>query len=585
MNFNSFFKKFLIFTLKEIYSFFLKSSLFLITLFIFLFIIFTSISNIINNEDNKNYSYVVINSKQVTNDKLENSLFKDKKFNISFRDLTSSLERISNDNKVKGVFIDLDNIELSASNIEELTTKFEMIKKKNKKIYAYGTSIDNHTYSIALLADEIIVVPSESANISLTGYNYSNIYMKDLFDKIGLEFEVLHIGDYKTFGENYSSNKMSEALKSEITRIYDKRYEYSTNKIANSRKIDLANLQKNILDGKLAFISPFTARDFNLIDKLEYLNDTFTRLNIEAKDTVDIYSYIDINRNKMTNKHKAKDKIAIIYAEGPIANLNEQQTEISITIDGIEQKLSQLKDINNLKGVVVRVNSPGGSALASEIIYNELKKLDVPVYISMGDVAASGGYYISMAGDKIFANKATITGSIGVVSIVPKINKASKKIGINNDTISKGKFSNIYDPFTPLDDESRNKIISSMTGTYSEFKSRVTSNRKISDVDLEKLAQGRIWLGEEAVENHLVDKIGTLDDTINTLAKDLNLKSYEVVDIYSKENLSQIISRFLNLNSSASTLIKFAKIMDDEKFIKNNYITPLYYLETKLNIN
>ena len=217
------------------------------------------------------------------------------------------------------------------------------------------------------------------------------------------------------------------------------------------------------------------------------------------------------------------------------------------------------------------------------MIYKALSDIRVPIYVSMGSTAASGGYYISMAGDKIFADKSTITGSIGVVSILPKVNKGAEKYGVNSSSINKGKYSNIYDPFTPLDDDSRNKIIQSMTETYKEFKSRVITNRKIPDAKLETLAQGRIWLGEEAKSNGLVDEIGSLDDTIKALAKTLNLTSYEVVDIYSNESFNDLISRFLgrfgaSISTSTSAPAEIIKVMDKYKFVEQNNGKPLYYL-------
>ena len=580
MNLTKIVKQFLIFTLKEIYSFFLKLFLFFALLALLIIIVSVAVVSKQKESINNNYSYIMLSPTNLTDDKLQTNLLKNAKQNISFRDLTTGIETAARDQKVKGFIIDLDRVLLTSSNIEELTPKLEAFKKANKKIYAYGSYIDNQNYSLALNADEIIMVPSSSSSISITGYHYSNLYMKKLFDNLGINFEVIHIGDYKSYGENYNKETMSDGLKSELTRILDTRLNTFTKSISQNRKLDLQTINTKLLNGDLALQTPFSARDNGLIDKLEYFGQFLSRIGAKEEDVIDIYSYLSI---KTPLKEHAKDKIAIIYAEGPITYLETSGGDIVITPENISQKLSELNKISNLKGVVLRVNSPGGSALGAEMIYKALSDIQVPIYVSMGSTAASGGYYISMAGDKIFADKSTITGSIGVVSILPKVNKGAEKYGVNSSSINKGKYSDVYDPFTPLDDDSRNKITQSMTETYKEFKSRVTTNRKISDAKLETLAQGRIWLGEEAKSNGLVDEIGSLDDTIKALAKTLNLTSYEVVDVYSNESFNDLISRFLgrfgaSISASASAPAEIIKVMDKYKFVEQNNGKPLYYL-------
>ena len=580
MNLTKIVKQFLIFTLKEIYSFFLKLFLFFALLALLIIIVSVAVVSKQKESINNNYSYIMLSPTNLTDDKLQTNLLKNAKQNISFRDLTIGIETAAKDQKIKGIIIDLDRVLLTSSNIEELTPKLEAFKKANKKIYAYGSYIDNQNYSLALNADEIIMVPSSSASISITGYHYSDLYMKKLFDTLGINFEVIHIGDYKSYGENYNKETMSDGLKSELTRILDTRLNTFTKSISQNRKLDLQTINTKLLNGDLALQTPFSARDNGLIDKLEYFGQFLSRIGAKEEDVIDIYSYLSI---KTPLKEHAKDKIAIIYAEGPITYLETSGGDIVITPENISQKLSELNKISNLKGVVLRVNSPGGSALGAEMIYKALSDIQVPIYVSMGSTAASGGYYISMSGDKIFADKSTITGSIGVVSILPKVNKGAEKYGVNSSSINKGKYSDVYDPFTPLDDDSRNKITQSMTETYKEFKSRVTTNRKISDAKLETLAQGRIWLGEEAKSNGLVDEIGSLDDTIKALAKTLNLTSYEVIDVYSNESFNDLISRFLgrfgaSISASASAPAEIIKVMDKYKFVEQNNGKPLYYL-------
>lgn len=580
MNFTKIVKQFLIFTIKEIYSFFLKLFLFFSVLIIAIFIISAIFSSKQEESINKNYSYLILSPSNLTDDKVNIPYIRSSKDNLSFRDLTLGLEAASTDSKIKGVIIDLDKVNVTPSNVEELIPKFELLKKANKKVYAFGSYIDNRNYSLALNANEIIMVPSSSASISISGYHYSNLYMKKLFDNIGINFEVVHIGDYKSYGENYNKETMSNELKTELTRILDNRLNSFTQSIAKNRKIDYQTLNKKILDGELVLQTPFIGRDNGLVDKLEYFGQFLSRIGAKDKDIIDINSYLSLNPPV---EEKSKDKIAVIYAEGSITYMETSNEEIVITPENISEKIMQLNKIPNLKGVVLRVNSPGGSALGAEMIYKELSDIQVPIYVSMGSTAASGGYYISMAGDKIFANKSTLTGSIGVVSILPKLNKAAEKYGINSSAIEKGKYSNIYDPFSELDNDSRNKIVSSMTETYKEFKSRVITNRKMTDEKLETLAQGRIWLGEEAKVNGLVDEIGSLDDTINALAKDLKLQSFEVVNIYSNSSFEDFISRALgrfkyNLSIFSNKSVDVSKTMNEVSFFDQNKGKPLYYM-------
>ena len=580
MNFTKIVKQFLIFTIKEIYSFFLKLFLFFSVLIIAIFIISAIFSSKQEESINKNYSYLILSPSNLTDDKVNIPYIRSSKDNLSFRDLTLGLEAASTDSKIKGVIIDLDKVNVTPSNVEELIPKFELLKKANKKVYAFGSYIDNRNYSLALNANEIIMVPSSSASISISGYHYSNLYMKKLFDNIGINFEVVHIGDYKSYGENYNKETMSNELKTELTRILDNRLNSFTQSIAKNRKIDYQTLNKKILDGELVLQTPFIGRDNGLVDKLEYFGQFLSRIGAKDKDIIDINSYLSLNPPV---EEKSKDKIAVIYAEGSITYMETSNEEIVITPENISEKIMQLNKIPNLKGVVLRVNSPGGSALGAEMIYKELSDIQVPIYVSMGSTAASGGYYISMAGDKIFANKSTLTGSIGVVSILPKLNKAAEKYGINSSAIEKGKYSNIYDPFSELDNDSRNKIVSSMTETYKEVKPRVITNRKMTDEKLETLAQGRIWLGEEAKVNGLVDEIGSLDDTINALAKDLKLQSFEVVNIYSNSSFEDFISRALgrfkyNLSIFSNKSVDVSKTMNEVSFFDQNKGKPLYYM-------
>ena len=594
MKFWDFFKKFLIFTGKEIYSFFLKLSL---SIFI-IFIIGMSIIAIVNSKNKnenvkKSYEYILFNVSDVVEDKVIGSDFLSDRENLSYMDVLNSLDDIKKNNQVKGVIIALDTVNLSSAKVEELSKKFEELKANNKKIYAFGAYITNANYKLASIANEVVMIPSASASLDLTGYHYSDMYYKGLFDKLGVNMEVVRIGNYKSYGENYTGNEMTPELRSELTRILENRYGKFIEDISKNRKIDKNTLNNDIVNGTDTNLTPFAARDKNLVDKLEQFSDFTKRLNIREDNVADITDYYEkrVKNGKVGNPRNGT--IAVIYAEGSIMYDPNGVTEGVITPDNILEKVEKAMQTKNLRGIVLRVNSGGGSALASEVIYQELTKLNIPIYVSMSDTTASGGYYISMAGNKVFANSATITGSIGVVSMIPKFYNAQEKFGVHSNSISKGKYSDINDSFAPLSQESRDKITQSMQETYSEFKSRVSKSRKIDENTLENYAQGKIWLGDEAKNIKLVDGIASLDEVIKIMARDLGLRNnYAVENIYLEEDLSKklkaltkMIAEKFSLSAQLQKNIPQAKnVFNEYDFAMQNQNKPLYYLTYKLNL-
>ena len=583
MKFLNFFKRFLIFTLKEIYSFFLKLSLLIFVIFIIgisTIAIFSSKDK--NEKMKKSYEYILFNVSDVTEDKIIGSNFlSDEK--LSYMDILNSLDDIKNNNQVKGVIIALDTINLSSAKIEELSKKFEELKANNKKIYAFGAYVTNANYKLASIADEVVMVPSASASLDLTGYHYSDLYYKGLFDKIGVNMEVVRIGNYKSYGEEYIGNDMTPELRSELTRILENRYNKFITDVAKNRKVDKNALNNDIVNGNITNLTPFSARDKGLVDKLEQFSTFTERLNIREDNIADITDYYQKRVQYEKTGNSRNGTIAVIYAEGSILYDANGVTEGTITPDNILQKIEKATQTKNLKGIV----------LASEVIYQELSTLKIPVYVSMADTAASGGYYISTAGKKVFANSATITGSIGVVSMLPKLYNAQDKYGVRSNSISKGRYSDINDSFAPLSEESRAKISQSMEETYKEFKSRVSKNRKIDENTLENYAQGKIWLGDEAKDIKLVDGIASLDEVIKIMAKDLNLrKNYAVENIYLEEDFSQklkslsnMITAKFNLSAQLEKSIPQAKkAFNEYDFAMQNQNKPLYYLTYKLNL-
>lgn len=568
-------KSFILFNLKIFYSIFIGFVFMTIIFIIFLAGVKSYFSeNVTINED---YSYLVFNLKAVTDDKFDNSLLFDDK-NISFLDVITELEKVRLNDNVRAVILNLDEINASSSQIEELISIFKHFKLSGKKIYAYGTNIDAGLYRLASIADKIIMPNTYSASLDLTGYFSNSIYYKGLLDKFGVSIEAIHVGSHKSAGENLYLDKMSDELRADTTRLFDNRLNNLIETIATNRKLNKKEVEKNILNGDFASLSPYTARDYSLIDEISDF-DTFMSNHMIHSIQIESFSNL-LAKSSNSNKKIANNSIAVISLEGNIEKENGSFNSFSISRESVVAKLEKVRKINNLRAIVLRINSPGGSALESELIYKELmafkKEYNIPIYVSMGSVAASGGYYIASASDKIFANNSTLTGSIGVVSLIPKFVNTVEKLNLSAQTISKGKFAGIYSPYYALTDEDRQHIYNISLNVYDEFKNRVKSARNLSEKQLEPIAGGRVWFGNEAVNIGLVDEIGGLNDTIKTLAKDLKINKYNIVEISNNRDISNIIQNTKKYIYSQNPLFS-SKEYNDLMFFNNNATKPLYF--------
>lgn len=484
---------------------------------------------------------------------------------LSHEALLKALENLVNDKKIKKIIIDVDEVDLSRVHIEEIREIFEKLSV-NKEIIAIGTTFDEYSYQIALLANKIYMLNTKQSCLYFRGYEYKEPYFKNFLSNFGVTVNTLHIGDYKVAGESFSNDKMSEEKKESLVNIKETLFQNFINLVKEKRKIDITN---EILSGDLIFANSEKAIQLGLIDGLSSYEEIGMDYN---EDTVDFEEYISAYKRK---KNKTKNTIAIINLEGEIDTRESKESKINY--DNVVEKLDELEDIKNLKGLVLRINSPGGSALESEKIYQKLKKLDIPIYISMGDLCASGGYYIATVGKKIFANLATLTGSIGVVVLYPEFTETINKLKVNMESFSKGKGFDIFDIFSKLSEESREKIIYSMNEVYSEFKEHVIKARNISEEDLEKIAGGRVWLGSQAKENGLVDELGTLNDCVDSLAKDLDLKNFKLKYIRGKKSIMEIVSAMKPQFVKSDIIEKF-------EMIKSYSNKILYYDESLENL-
>ena len=503
----------------------------LTTIFISIFI-FVSIMFVINQFKNKKDD--TISKKRVKKVILTiDALSEDKKYSSinekqSFFEFKDKLELLYNEGKVEELILDIDNIDLTLIQIEELEGIFEKLRTK-MNITAIGTQFLKNDYLFSLYAHKIYMFNSLNSNIILEGYNKSFWYYRKILDKLGIKVNVIHIGTHKSAGENFSRENMSPEQKESIVRIYDKLHMYLINQIKKYRNIDI---NEEILNGKTIFTNYLEAIDLGLIDG----GSNFDKLGIDySEDTIDFNNYVSKLKNK---KNKSKNEIAVIFAEGEIGPDKE------LNYEDMLEKIEKINDMKNVKGVLLRINSPGGSALESEKIYKELKNIEVPIFISQSSVCASGGYYISTVSRKVYSNRSTITGSIGVVALYPTFDNVLDKIGINIENITNSNIGSIFDFSLPLTNEVKDRIIKSMKDVYLEFKSHVMNARIMTDSQLEPIAGGRIWLGEEAKSIGLVDRVGGFDEALKGLVEYLKLEDYKVRYVFNEESIKEKLSSY-----------------------------------------
>lgn len=555
----------LLFIIKEIFSFVIKLTLMLILIGAVVGAILKYSTSQEQNEIVKG-SYVEVDLSEKYPEKMESL----PKFlldgEINFYTLLKRFENIGEDSDIEGVLLKVDNISLDRAQIEELGEKLESLKERGKKVIAYGVNMDNRSYSLAVHSDQIFMPATMSANVNITGYYNELAYYKGLSDKLGIKFNVIHVGDYKSYGENYTKKEMSQEYRENITRLQDRIYDNFIDSISQKRGVNREFLNGRVLAGDLVFSEPYQMKKLNLIDEFAYEEEI---KNLIGRDKiVKLSDYQGINRG-------AKDRIAVIYAEGNILlDGDKGGFGNSITPNRVFAELEKAKKDKSIKGIVLRINSPGGSALASNLINRKLKEVAQikPIYVSIGGVAASGGYYIAVGGDKIFADRSSITGSIGVVSLIPNFNELMKKIDVNVESVKKGEYSDLFSLTKEFTAEDEEKIYASSLKVYSEFLDVVAQGRNLDRNYVHSIAQGKVWLGEEGKELGLVDEIGGLERSISALAEDLKLENYSVVEIVESEKLDSLIKEHLPFKTFFQTVSMAAD--EKELFFKPIYFFP-----------
>ncbi len=482
-------------------------------------------------------------------------------------EILHAIEIAKDDDRIKGISINNNFLIAGLSQAQALRKALKDFKENEKFVYAFGDYFTQKDYYVASVADEIYVNPV--GGLDFKGLSAEVLFYKDLQEKTGVKIEVIRHGKYKSAVEPYLSNEMSEANRTQIGELIGSLWDSMIGEISEERNISEQDL--NIIADTLGGRSPAYANISGLVDGVlnydeyeERLKDaTGTDLE-EDQNYVALQDYIKIANKKKI--HSGADKIAVVFAQGEILYGEGSQDIIGQGI--INEALTTAREDENVKAVVLRVNSPGGSALTSDIIWRqmELTKAVKPVVVSMGDVAASGGYYIAVGADKIFAEPTTVTGSIGVFGTVPNMSELAGNIGINAEQVGTNKNAVDYSLFEPMSDEFRAVVQEGIEETYSTFLDRVSEGRKISVAAADSLAQGRVWSGSDATRLGLVDELGGLKDAIAGAASLAGLESYGIKK-YPKYKSG--FERFMESFASAS-------VQSKEVFIEKEIGTEAY---------
>ncbi|WP_286754269.1 MULTISPECIES: signal peptide peptidase SppA [Sphingobacterium] len=457
--------------------------------------------------------------------------------NIGLDDILARIKYAATDGNIKGIYLDASHIGVGFASLKEVRDELLAFKKTGKFVVAYNAGYDQKAYYVASTADKVYVNPQ--GTIDFKGLASSTMFYKDLLDKVGVEMQIVKVGTFKSAVEPFFLNKMSDPNRLQVTSYLGSIYSTFINEIAASRNIAADSLR--------AIANDYRVRDaddavkYKLADaklyKDELLSDLRKRLKISEKDEISFVSLLDYN--KKLKDDASGSEVAVLYAAGEIVD-GEGTGPGQIGGDKFSRELRELREDDAVKAVVLRVNSPGGSALASDIIWREviLTKKVKPVIVSMGDLAASGGYYISAAADSIFAEPTTITGSIGVFGVIPNFqNLMNNKIGVHYDGVKTGKFADLMTSFDrPLTAEERDIIQREVDKVYGTFTKVVADGRKLSIADVDSIGQGRVWTGAQGVNNKLVDRLGNLDAAIQAAAKKANLSKYKVSQYPEKED-------------------------------------------------
>ena len=446
---------------------------------------------------------------------------------IEMKELLDNIKSAKNNENIEGIYLNLSLVSAGFSQVEEIRNQLLDFKQSDKFIYAYSESFSQLGYYLASVSDKIYLNPEGS--IMLNGISAGVMFYKDMLSKIGVEAQIIRHGKYKSAVEPFMYNEMSNENRNQLEKLLNSITNKMVLDISQSRGISEIDINEAI--NRLELTSSNYCKEMNFVDDLYYEDQVLDLI----EDNVNSYSFITYSEFLKSNKEESQDsddKIAIIYATGPI-NTGKGTFNTIGSITTVEA-IREAKEDDNIKAIVLRVNSPGGSALASEIIWRELNlaKLEKKIVVSMGDYAASGGYYIACGANKIFANVSTITGSIGVFGVIPNTQELlNNKFGIHVDTVNTHTSADIFGGVRPLTIYEKSVFQREIGNVYETFLDRVSEGRSMNAEDVNEIAQGRVWSGEDAVLIGLVDEIGGLEDAIESAALLADIDDYSIIKL------------------------------------------------------
>jgi len=444
--------------------------------------------------------------------------------------IIGSINKAKKDPKIKGIKLKSGLISSGWAQTREIRNSLKDFKKSGKFIYAYADFMSQKGYYLSSVADSIFMNPMGS--IELKGLSSEVLYYQDFQNQYGVKMEVIRHGKYKSAVEPFLQNKMSDENRKQIKGLLHAFWTTICDETAESRGISKTTLEK--LVEELSITDAEEAMTNSMIDGLVYESgfekSLKAALGINEDDSINSIEFYEMNTQIKPYDNDTKDQIAVIYANGPI--LYSEGSQEIIGKKALNQAIDQVIENKNIKGVVLRIDSPGGDAVTSEIIFNAIRSLKAnkPLVVSMGNVAASGGYYIACLGDKIYADPMSITGSIGVFAAFPNIKGLADRIGVNAEQVNLNKNAMGYSLFEPLSEGFKNSTRRTIKKIYNTFKSRVAEGRSLDIEKVESLSQGRVWSGKDALENGLVDDLGGLEEAIVSAAEMADIKSFNVVD-------------------------------------------------------
>ena len=551
--------------IKKIFSNILSTIISTIILFVILLIFFSTLGNYMNKKDRISVEENTVLKIDLSTPVVERSADNPIEFinssgdnPIELKDVLMSIEKAKNDDRIKLIYLNFNEVNAGLSCIEEIRAKLIDFKTSGKQIIAYSNYYSQYSYLLCSVADKIYLNPN--GFIDLKGISASVVFFKNLLAKIGVETQIIRKGQFKSAVEPFTETKMSESSRLQTKLLIEDISEFMTNCISEERNIEVSKINNDI--NELRLNSAAACKKLNYIDDILYedqLKDSLKLFSSSTKiKTINLKNYVNV---KLNNKQKiSRNKIAVIYANGTISNNKGSINEIGTQT--ITKSLIQAREDKNVKAIVLRVNSPGGSAMTSDLIWREtiITKKEKPIIVSMGDYAASGGYYIACAADSIFSNKTTVTGSIGVFGIIPNLKKLyNEKLSVFFDTVNTHKYSDMGSN-RGLTNFEIDKIRENINQIYSDFINKVADGRNMDTLYVDNIGQGRVWSGAKAKEIGLIDTHGGLFDAIDAAKLIANIDDYRLIELPKKKDPFEDI--FSKINSST----KFLNLIDNYNF-------------------